>query len=70
MPADAAGVLVTDPGDVARRVGLRAGDVLVQINDREIRTTRDVAAAARAGGRGWYVEYLRDGRRGALRFRV
>ncbi|SIO52769.1 Do/DeqQ family serine protease [Rhodovulum sp. ES.010] len=70
LPADAAGVLVTDPGDVARRVGLRAGDVLVQINDREIRTTRDVAAAARAGGRGWYVEYLRDGRRGALRFRV
>ncbi|TCP40467.1 trypsin-like peptidase domain-containing protein [Rhodovulum marinum] len=70
LPSGAQGVLVTDPGEVGARVGLRAGDILLQINDRTVRTTGDVAAAAREGGRGWYVEYLRGGRRGVLRFRV
>ncbi|GAA0308886.1 Do family serine endopeptidase [Rhodovulum strictum] len=70
LPGDATGVLVTDPGEVGARVGLRAGDILLQMNDRAIQTTRDVAEAARAGGRNWQVEYLRNGRRGLLRFRV
>jgi Do/DeqQ family serine protease len=66
----AEGVLVVDPGDVGGRVGLRKGDILLQLNDQDIHDTGDVARAARYGGRGWYVEYLRDGRRSALRFRV
>ncbi|TCO71522.1 trypsin-like peptidase domain-containing protein [Rhodovulum euryhalinum] len=70
LPSGAAGVLVTDPGEVGARAGLRPGDILVQINDRAIRDTADVARAAREGGRNWYVEYLRGGQRGVLRFRV
>ncbi|MBN2907623.1 MAG: trypsin-like peptidase domain-containing protein [Rhodobacteraceae bacterium] len=70
MPNDAAGVLVTDPGPLAGRVGLRTGDILLQINDLPIGITADVARAARDSGRGWYIEYLRGGRRGVLRFRV
>jgi len=70
LPSDAEGVLVVEPGDVGGRVGLRPGDILLEINDTEIRQTKDVQRAADKGGRGWYVEYLRDGRRAALRFRV
>ncbi|MBL3570326.1 serine protease [Rhodovulum sulfidophilum] len=70
LPSGLAGVLVTDPGSVGGRVGLAPGDILLQINDRPIATTADVARAAREGGRSWYVEYLRGGRRSVLRFRV
>ncbi|MCE8442441.1 PDZ domain-containing protein, partial [Rhodovulum sulfidophilum] len=70
LPAGLSGVLVTDPGAIGGRGGLAPGDILLQINDREIRSTADVAVAARKGGRRWYVEYLRNGRRGVLRFRV
>ncbi|ARC90018.1 trypsin-like peptidase domain-containing protein [Rhodovulum sp. MB263] len=70
LAAGLSGVLVTDPGAIGGRGGLASGDILLQINEREIRSTADVAAAARAGGRRWYVEYLRNGRRGVLRFRV
>ncbi|KGB81363.1 serine protease [Rhodovulum sp. NI22] len=66
----AEGVLVTDPGDVAGRVGLRPGDVLLRVNDTAIRQTRDVQDAARATSRTWLIEYMRGGQRGVLRFRV
>ncbi|TCM79645.1 Do family serine endopeptidase [Rhodovulum steppense] len=70
LPAEAQGVLVTDPGETGARIGLRPGDILMLMNDRPIRSTADVAEAASAGGRNWHVEYLRGGRRGVLRFRV
>lgn len=70
LPATASGVLVTDPGDVAGRVGLRPGDVLLRLNDTEIDNTQSVAKAGESNTRGWYIEYLRGGKRGALRFRV
>ncbi|MCO8145817.1 Do family serine endopeptidase [Rhodovulum tesquicola] len=70
LPAEAQGVLVTDPGELGARIGLRPGDILLLMNDRPIRSTADVAEAAHAGGRNWHVEYLRGDRRGVLRFRV
>jgi len=70
LPQSAEGVLVTDPGRVAGRVGLRPGDILLRINDTAIANTNDVRNATRADSRGWHIEYLRNGRRGVLRFRV
>ncbi|MHC0054294.1 trypsin-like peptidase domain-containing protein [Actibacterium sp. D379-3] len=64
------GVLVTDPGEVGARVGLRPGDVLLRVNKTMINDTGDVRAAAGGTGRSWLIEYLRDGQRGVLRFRV
>ncbi|TCP60395.1 Do/DeqQ family serine protease [Rhodovulum bhavnagarense] len=70
LPANSAGVLVADPGSVGARVGLRAGDILLRINDREIDDTGDVERAATVQSPNWQIEYLRGGRRGVLRFRV
>jgi len=41
------GVLITSvrPGSPAERAGLRAGDVIVAVNDREVRTVRDFTRA-------------------------
>ncbi len=64
------GVMITDPGKNAGRVGLRPGDVVLRINDTEIKTTKDVRKAARSKKRTWVVEYIRNGRRTALRFRL
>jgi len=70
LGATAKGVLVTDPGTIGARAGLRVGDVLVQVNRTKIRTTRDVSRAIRPGTHRWAIEYLRGGRRGLLRFRL
>ncbi|MGB8622672.1 MAG: trypsin-like peptidase domain-containing protein [Paracoccaceae bacterium] len=70
LPVDASGVLVTETGDVAAQVGLRAGDILLQINRTGIDRTSDVARAAETGDRGWQIIYQRDGKRRVLRFRV
>lgn len=66
----AAGVLVTDPGPVAGRVGLKAGDILLRINKTRIDQTGDVRRATREDGRAWAIEYSRGGQRGLLRFRI
>lgn len=70
LPMGSAGVLIAAPGAVAGRVGLRAGDILLQINGRVINDTGDVDRAARKQTRSWAIEYLRGGQRAMLRFRV
>ncbi|KCV82752.1 serine protease [Actibacterium atlanticum] len=67
---DTKGVLVLDPGAVVGRVGLRRGDVLLRINKTTIESTKDAERALRKDGRSWSVEYLRNGQRGLLRFRI
>lgn len=64
------GVVITDPGPVGGRVGLRAGDVLLSVNGDRIGDTADLERALQSDRRGWAVEYLRGGRRSVLRFRV
>uniref|UniRef100_UPI00356AFA8A trypsin-like peptidase domain-containing protein n=1 Tax=Actibacterium sp. TaxID=1872125 RepID=UPI00356AFA8A len=64
------GVMITDPGEVAARIGLQAGDVLLQVNDTRIDKPADLKAASRWDGRTWQIEYLRGGTRGVLRFRL
>ncbi|MEM6439577.1 MAG: trypsin-like peptidase domain-containing protein [Pseudomonadota bacterium] len=68
-PLSASGVAVVDPG-LASRVGFRRGDVLPSLNGDAAPNARAFEALAEARPRAVAVEILRDGRRGALRFRL
>ncbi|MBK0329666.1 trypsin-like peptidase domain-containing protein [Rhodobacteraceae bacterium F11138] len=64
------GVIVTDPGALAARVGLQTGDVIRSINGREVETSKDVKSALTRPGRTVRIELLRRGQRMGLRFRL
>jgi len=70
LPAQQEGVLVVTPGSGAGQVGLRAGDVLLAINDTAIKTTKDVGRAASVDRRNWTIRYRRGNQIGVLRFRL
>lgn len=70
LPLMAEGVVVAEAVDLARRVGLREGDILVSINRMAIRDTDDLRHVSEDGARNWEIVYIRDGRQGALRFRI
>ncbi|PWE32719.1 serine protease [Maritimibacter sp. 55A14] len=70
LPLDAAGVLVTGVDGFVRRTGLRPGDILLEINTREIATTADAERAAHDMQRTWELRFLRDGRAQSVRFRI
>ena len=57
------GVVVADvtDGSIAAEIGLRKGDVLVEVNGKKIATTRDVARVAGEHPRYWDLTILRDG---------
>ncbi|WP_372571681.1 trypsin-like peptidase domain-containing protein [Ruegeria jejuensis] len=64
------GVVVLDPGQYGNRAGLRRGDVMVRINDRDIRQPSDVAQALTDPGRWVQMTLDRQGRAVSLRFRL
>jgi S1-C subfamily serine protease len=70
LAPDAAGILVTQARDLAARVGLRPGDVLLAINGARMERTEDVVRAAREQTRTWVIELIREGRQLSLRFRL
>ncbi len=70
LPFSAQGVLVTDPGPLAARAGLRAGDIVLSVNGQDIETTQDIQQATAARTRNWTIEYQRRNRRSVLRFRI
>jgi S1-C subfamily serine protease len=70
LSPDAEGILVTQARDLAGRVGLRRGDILLGMNGTAVQSTADVARLARARTRAWVIELLRDGRQISLRFRL
>lgn len=70
LSPDADGILVTQAQDLAGRVGLRPGDVLLAINGEPVQSTADVARLARTQTRAWVIELIRDGRQLSLRFRL
>lgn len=70
MPLPATGVVVTQTSDLAARVGLAVGDVVVAINDTAIQSPADVAAAANAPARRWAITLIRQGQTLQLRFRL
>ena len=70
MPLPDAGVVVTKATDIAARVGLAVGDVVVAINDMAIQSPADVGAAARLATRRWAITLIRQGQTVQLRFRL
>jgi S1-C subfamily serine protease len=70
LPLNIVGVVVTDPGQAGGRLGLRAGDVLRQIDGTEIETTADAKSALRQASRSVTMEILRGGQRIVSRFRI
>ncbi len=64
------GVVVTKPGRLGNRVGLRASDVLLRVNGREMTQTSQVEPALANAGRTFRFEVLRGGRIVSFRFRI
>jgi Do/DeqQ family serine protease len=69
LPLLAGGVVVSDAGPVAPRIGLRTGDVILAINGEGIETPRDVRKTLRRSGRGLVFDIQRGTNRAQLRFR-
>jgi Do/DeqQ family serine protease len=69
LPLSAAGVVVLEVADYARRTGLRPGDILVAINGQPIGTTADVERIAREDWPAWEIEAIRGGTRAVARIR-
>ncbi len=70
LPVDAAGVVVTDAQGLAAQIGLRAGDVLLAINNRRVTSPQDVALAAAEPTRRWAIDVNRGGQIIRMRFRL
>jgi len=68
LPLDAAGVVVTGLGTLGARVGLRVGDILQEVDGREIAAPQDAADMLERARRGTRVQALRRGGRIMLRF--
>jgi Do/DeqQ family serine protease len=64
-PATAEGVVVVNiaDGSTAQRVGLRPGDIILEVNGTRIETTADLARAARQDTREWRLTISRGGQR-------
>jgi Do/DeqQ family serine protease len=70
LPLDAEGVVVTDPGRLGGRVGLRLGDVIEAVNDLPVTHPEEIARIFREGWRGYALTVLRGNQRVVLQFRV
>lgn len=70
LPAQAKGVVVTGAHDLAARIGLQPGDIVLAINGQPVTQPNDALTLAAAGGSRWQIEVLRDGQMLRLRFRL
>jgi len=67
LPYDAGGVAVTGVDGPAQRLGLRPGDVLVEINGQTVTDTRTLEAIAARAGVDLRLRILREGRELGIR---
>ena len=70
LPLSARGVVVEDAGDVGRRAGLRAGDLLLSVNGAEVGDAGDAVRLLNNARRWLSLEVQRGGRRVTMRFRL
>lgn len=69
LPLTLEGVLVTDPGPVGQRIGLRSGDVVLSVNGNVPASGEDVRKSFTDPPRRNQIDVLRRGQRVSLRFR-
>jgi Do/DeqQ family serine protease len=64
-PATAEGVVVTNiaDGSAAQRIGLRPGDIILEVNGVKIENTRDLDRVAKQDSREWRLTISRGGQR-------
>lgn len=70
LPVNADGVVIVRARGIAGQLGLRPGDILLDINGVSIDTTDDLRRAARSRDRSWQIVFSRNGERSAVRFRL
>ena len=70
LPLEVEGVLVTDPGVFGAQVGLRAGDVIAELNGGTIDDPRAAAEAFNGQIRSFALTVMRGAQRISLRFRI
>ncbi|WP_370271888.1 trypsin-like peptidase domain-containing protein [Pseudooceanicola nitratireducens] len=70
LPTGLEGVVITDPGALGARVGLRPGDVVQQINGIDIQTTAELEEALTDVGRRLDLGLIRGGQGMTLRLRL
>ncbi|WP_297339812.1 trypsin-like peptidase domain-containing protein [Pseudophaeobacter sp.] len=69
LPLSATGVAVLDPGPYAARAGIKAGDILLAINGKEVTSSDDVPALLEQAGRRLRFDLNRRGQRVSLHMR-
>jgi Do/DeqQ family serine protease len=70
LPLTAKGVVVSDPGPVGARAGLRPGDILIAINEQEVTDVPAALRFLRQATRYLTLEIQREGRNMVMRFRL
>ncbi|WP_425037363.1 trypsin-like peptidase domain-containing protein [Primorskyibacter sp. S187A] len=70
LPIQSEGVVVTDPGPLGARVGLRLGDLVLGVDGRAVDRPTDMARALRRAAGSTTIVVNRQGRRVTLRFRI
>ena len=70
LPWDSKGFVVIDPGHLAVRIGLKAGDIILEANGRQLRTGNDIDEFLRQNSRRGAILIQRGSRQIMLRFRL
>lgn len=70
LPLTATGVVVDDPGQVGARAGLRAGDILLKINEEAVPHTAAAVELLESAQRRLYLDVQRGAQRLSMRFRL
>ncbi|NIZ62828.1 serine protease [Sedimentitalea sp. CY04] len=70
LPLSAEGVVITNPGRYGARLGLRQGDVVQEINGKEVVNTVDVPKFLSSSRRQVKMKLLRGGQQLNVRFRL
>jgi len=70
LPLNSVGVVVEDPGPIGARLGLAAGDVLLAINEQELRDTSQIERTLARTTRSLAIEIQRGLKRMSLRVRL